>query len=114
MDVTKLPKWAQSRIAELEGEKSHLLAEVGRLMSSLLDEDDRSGVSDRVFLVGGFVHDPDRPMPNGTYRFVLGCCPWSEYVQVRVTADNELDIQGGRPLAIQPAASNHLTIGISN
>ncbi len=91
-DISKLPKWAQQRIATLEREAAYWQARA-------LDgpEGSNTAVNEGMKL---------KPLEHGAeIRFQLGE-HWVEHIDVRIDKDGLLQLMGGDGIAIYPSSSN--------
>lgn len=107
-DVSKLPKWAQRKIAQLEREVEDLSA----LVVGDVNPDETNVFIDRF--------QDATPLPRGSHvRFNLASsgveAPWSERVEVYLVdrgGGTVLEIQGGSAITIQPVATNAAQIAM--
>lgn len=104
-DVTKLPKWAQSRISVLEGELHHAKETLRQI---------ESPEGTRIQLGHEFLHGRTRYIPEELLTFKLGD-RLHEQISVRLSRDEgapRLIIQGHDSVVIAPVASNLVEIHI--
>jgi hypothetical protein len=98
-DITKLPVWAQHRIAKLERDVEHYQREL------------RVGPEDSVVFADPYSEAP-RPLGDAMVAFQLGDDP-RDVVRVRRSTNGRLlDVNGGDGLMVMPRASNSIEIKI--
>lgn len=98
-DVSKLPKWAQSHIRDLETRVQKLEADAG------VDQIDSAPIT-----IGNYQNEV--PLPNDPVTFHLSDDP-NKRLRMQIRAHlhmGELVVMGGSPLVVRLEASNHMRL----
>lgn len=104
----RLPRWVQEKLSSLRMEvnvQARIIAEL------------KAEIPETNTFVSDYVRGDTPLPPNARIDFVLGDdsrADMSRKVQVYISQEGVLEIQGGRTLAVEPRASNSLRIRLDS
>ncbi|QBZ73310.1 hypothetical protein SEA_MRGLOOPY_58 [Arthrobacter phage MrGloopy] len=102
----RLPKWAQSKLEQLERDLEIALGENALLKKSQFGEPGSNTY------ISHYGEEPVMLPEGGTVHFRLSDSDWpDEVIRVRVTRKGVLNINGSQQLVILPSASNDIQVG---
>ncbi len=111
-DVTRLPKWAQSRIMQLEQNLEHARKNQATMLGGSLVGKERMEATGPSVIIEPYAEQPILLRPQTHVAFKMGD-RWDTEIRICMK-DGYLDINATRSINIRPNASNSCFIALAD